>query len=170
MRELNVTLLYETTLALTHFAPLHTWVLHLGPSSWTNSFVGGLCGTTPQPWLDVPPMSGPGVVRTHEACLYTELELINCTMSCLPLHVQKTCTDFCSVIIGEYYHQLQIRDCFRKLRESCGKGEARTSTQKKGKKAYICGFPGSFLPGNSRKASLLPHKARTSSAKPSHQI
>lgn len=98
----------------------------------------------PQPWLDVPPMSGPGVVHTHEACLHTELELINCTMSCLPLHVQKTCADFCSIIRGEYYHQLQIRDCFRKLRESCGKGEARTSTKKKEKKLTFVDFQGVF--------------------------
>jgi hypothetical protein len=118
MRELNVMFLYETTLALTHclvapchFAPLHTWVLHLGPSSWTNSFVGGLCRTTLSPgWMSPAPMSGPGVVRTQESCLYTVLELINCTMSCLAVHVQKTCADFCSVIRGEYYHELQIRD------------------------------------------------------------
>jgi hypothetical protein len=51
---------------------------------------------------------------------------------------------FCSVIRGEYYHQLQRRDCFRKLRESCGKGEARTSKKKKEKKLTFVDFQGVF--------------------------
>jgi hypothetical protein len=88
MRELNVTLLYETTLALTHCPcgtlPLCT-IAHLGSTLGPEFMDQLLCWwpvrNHPQPWLYVAAMSGPGVVRTQEACLYTVLELINCSMS-----------------------------------------------------------------------------------------